>query len=72
MRMRTTTQPRHDMRGTVAKKLRRYVNVKYGFLADEDLYRTLPNGELQLADQCKKKMYKVMKQGFKRRKISNV
>jgi hypothetical protein len=60
------------MRGTVAKKLRRIIKTKYKFLSDDDLYVRRPNGVLELAQQCKKSLYRKSKRIYKRTKAHAV
>ena len=57
------------MRGTTAKRLRRYVRTRYKFLADMDLYRRDEvTGQIRLAEQCKKALYKTIKRNYKRKR----
>lgn len=60
------------MRGTQAKRLRRYVRKRYPFLSVDPLYREDHTGKtLRLAAQCQRGIYQSLKTSWKRR-LQNV
>ena len=52
------------MRGTLAKRIRQHVRKKYPFLSDEPLYIERVNGEIRLAQGCKRALSQMMKHNF--------
>lgn len=59
------------MRGSVAKRLRRYVRNRYAFLAEETGYVTTVFGAIACAPGCQRALYKEMKRNYKIRSKSN-
>lgn len=56
------------MRGKLAKRLRRYVAVRYPFLSEQPLYRRNQHtGQYTLAEQCQRALYKTVKRNYKKR-----
>lgn len=58
------------MRGKLAKRIRNYVKRTYKFLSDTPLYMQRANGQIYLAQQCKRAISQAMKRQYARRKAN--
>jgi len=57
------------MRGTVAKKIRKYIRTKYHYLVDSTGYKeNSATGQVVVAAGCKRSLYLHMKREFMKRK----
>ena len=56
------------MNGKKAKRMRRFVRVTYPFMSVEARYRTLPSGQVVLAEVCQRALYLVIKREYKKNK----
>lgn len=59
------------MRGTLAKRIRKFVRKEYSFLLPEPTYiRNRHTGRIQLAQQCQRALVQHMKRTYKKRKTN--